>query len=115
MVGRDFARSTRGPVDTCTSAKLVWIPFAKDTVTVAVRSDSLLNDGVSFTTAQLGDICSCAETTHNGVALTPLLPHSGSGTRTIFLDKIGLAEARVGPCVYPWTQEKRRSGAGHRR
>ncbi|WP_079125450.1 substrate-binding domain-containing protein [Streptomyces lushanensis] len=94
----DFARSSRGPVD-LTTARLTWIPFAKDAVTVAVRSDSALNDGVGFTTGQLHAIYSCAKTTHNGVALTPLLPHPGSGTRAFFLEKIGLSEAQIGLCV----------------
>ncbi|WP_079125293.1 substrate-binding domain-containing protein [Streptomyces lushanensis] len=94
----DFARSSRGPVDLSTT-RLTWIPFAKDAVTAVVRSDSPLNDAVGFNTGQLRTIYSCAKTTHNGVALTPLLPHPGSGTRTFFLDKIGLTEAQVGACV----------------
>ncbi|MFE4644592.1 hypothetical protein [Streptomyces sp. NPDC056730] len=100
----DFARSSRGPADT-TTTKLTWIPFAKDAVTVAVRSDSALNSALDLTTAQLRDIYTCVKTTHNGVTLTPLLPQSGSGTRTFFLEKIGVTEAQVGTCVNGAVQE----------
>ncbi|MCL7375266.1 substrate-binding domain-containing protein [Streptomyces sp. 35G-GA-8] len=100
----DFARSSRGPVDT-TTTKLTWIPFAKDAVTIAVRSDSALNNNLDLTTANLRDIYTCVKTTHNGVALTPLLPQSGSGTRSFFLEKIGVTEAQIGTCVNGTVQE----------
>ncbi|MYZ33704.1 MULTISPECIES: hypothetical protein [unclassified Streptomyces] len=102
----DVARSSRGPVDTSTT-RLTWIPFAKDAVTVALRSDSLLNDGVGFTTAQLAQIYTCVPSaltrtysTATGpvtITLKPLLPQAGSGTRTFFLEKIGVTTP--GSCV----------------
>ncbi|MFJ9030061.1 PstS family phosphate ABC transporter substrate-binding protein [Streptomyces sp. NPDC102274] len=100
----DFARSSRGPADR-TTTKLSWIPFAKDAVTVAVRSDSGLNSDLDLSTDELRDIYTCDKTTHNDVALTPLLPQSGSGTRTFFLEKIGITEAQVGTCVDGTVQE----------
>ncbi|MEV7683013.1 substrate-binding domain-containing protein [Streptomyces sp. NPDC088341] len=100
----DFARSSRGPVDFSTT-RLTWIPFAKDAVTVAVRSNSALNDNVGFTTAELRAIYTCTKTTHNSVTLKPLLPQSGSGTRTFFLEKIGVTEAQLGSCVNGTVQE----------
>ncbi|MYZ38961.1 MULTISPECIES: hypothetical protein [unclassified Streptomyces] len=109
----DFARSSRGPSDTTTSTRLTFVPFAKDAVTVAVRSDSLLNDGVGFTTAQLTDIYNCVPaaltktySTPSGpvtITLKPLLPQSGSGTRTFFLEKIGVTTP--GSCVNGTVQE----------
>ncbi|MFE1959584.1 hypothetical protein [Streptomyces sp. NPDC059479] len=109
----DFARSSRGPVDTTTSNRLTFVPFAKDAVTVAVRSNSLLNDGVGFTTAQLTDIYNCVPaaltrtySTPSGpvtITLKPLLPQSGSGTRTFFLEKIGVTTP--GSCVDGTVQE----------
>ncbi|MFB7269062.1 hypothetical protein [Streptomyces sp. NPDC056244] len=101
----DFARSSRTPADTTTSTKLTWIPFAKDAVTVVVRSGSPLNTTVGFTTQQLHDIYTCTKTTHNGVALKPLLPQLNSGTRTFFLGKINVTEAQVGTCVNGTVQE----------
>ncbi|MFJ3822652.1 substrate-binding domain-containing protein [Streptomyces nodosus] len=94
----DFARSSRGTADTSTS-KLTWIPFAKDAVTIAVRSNSALNNNLDLSTAQLNQVFSCQLTSLNGVTLTPLLPQKNSGTRTFFLDKIGVTEAQVGSCV----------------
>ncbi|MFE9884251.1 substrate-binding domain-containing protein [Streptomyces scopuliridis] len=100
----DFARSSRGPADT-TTTKLTWIPFGKDAVTIAVRSDSGLNSNLDLSTTDLRNIYTCAKTTHNGVALTPLLPQTGSGTRTFFLEKIGVTDAQLGPCVNGSVQE----------
>ncbi|MFD3312845.1 hypothetical protein [Streptomyces sp. NPDC058656] len=94
----DFARSSRGPADTSTT-DLTWIPFAKDAVTVAVRGDSALSNDLDLTTAQLHDVYTCSLTSVNGVALTPLLPQTNSGTRTFFLGQIGVAESAVGTCV----------------
>jgi hypothetical protein len=94
----DFARSSRGPADTSTQ-DLSWIAYAKDAVTVAVRSDSALNNNLNVTTAQLHDIYTCSLTSLNGVTLTPLLPQANSGTRTFFLGQIGVAETAVGSCV----------------
>jgi hypothetical protein len=94
----DFARSSRGPADTTTN-DLTWIPFAKDAVTIAVRSDSALNSSLDLTTAQLAAIFKCQTTTLDGVTLAPLLPQANSGTRTFFLGKIGVAESEIGSCV----------------
>ncbi|MCX5410511.1 substrate-binding domain-containing protein [Streptomyces sp. NBC_00059] len=91
----DFARSSRGPAAAGTD--LTFIPFAEDQVTVAVRSDSALNNNLDLTTTQLKDIYECNLTTLNGVALTPLLPQAGSGTRSFFLAEIG--NPAVGTCV----------------
>ncbi|GGO35132.1 substrate-binding domain-containing protein [Streptomyces lasiicapitis] len=93
----DFARSSRGPADR-TSTRLTWVPFAKDAVTFAVRSDSALRTA-DLTPAQLKSVFNCTTKTLNGVTLTPLLPQAQSGSRTFFLGQIGLPEAEVGSCV----------------
>lgn len=98
----DFARSSRGVADT-SSTDLTWIPFGKDAVTFAVRSDSALPQ--ALTTAQLVSIYTCDTTSLNGVALTPLLPQSGSGTRSFFLAQLGLTEDTFGSCVDDTVQE----------
>ncbi|MFD6425743.1 hypothetical protein [Streptomyces sp. NPDC060198] len=101
----DFARSSRGAKTTGTL--LTWIPFAKDAVSVAVRTDSALyaSGAQDLTTAQLKAIYQCTTTTLNGVTLTPLLPQTGSGTRSFFLEKLGLTDAQVGSCVSQSVQE----------
>ncbi|MFE3514761.1 substrate-binding domain-containing protein [Streptomyces sp. NPDC059166] len=91
----DFARSSRG-IKTAGS-NLTFIPFAEDQVTVAVRDDSPLNDDLDLTSAQLKSIYECNTTTLDGVALTPLVPQAGSGTRTFFLESIG--NPVLGTCV----------------
>ncbi|MFJ3900670.1 substrate-binding domain-containing protein [Streptomyces sp. NPDC090025] len=96
----DFARSSRGPVDSSTQ-DLTWIPFAKDAVTFAKRSDSALPS--DLTTAQLKAIYECTTTSLNGVTLTPVLPQANSGTRQFFLSSIGVSAP--GACVTQGVQE----------
>ncbi|MFE5241904.1 MULTISPECIES: hypothetical protein [unclassified Streptomyces] len=91
----DFARSSRGPATSGTD--LTFVPFAQDQVTVAVRGDSALNNNLDLTAAQLKAVYECTTTTLNGVTLTPLLPQSGSGTRSFFLSSIG--NPTLGTCV----------------
>ncbi|WP_405793691.1 hypothetical protein [Streptomyces sp. NBC_01506] len=98
----DFARSSRGVSNTSTT-DLTFIPFGKDAVTFAVRGDSALP--TALTTAQLTSIYTCNTTTLNGVALTPLLPQAGSGTRSFFLGVLGLTEDTFGSCVDDTVQE----------
>lgn len=96
----DFARSSRGPADTSTT-DLTWIPFAKDAVSWAKRSDSALPSDLTAT--QLKNIYECNLTSLNGVALTPILPQSNSGTRQFFLSSIGVTTP--GACVQQGVQE----------
>ncbi|MFK0114663.1 substrate-binding domain-containing protein [Streptomyces sp. NPDC090994] len=93
----DFARSSRGTATAGTN--LTFVPFAADQLKVAVREDSPLNDadGLNVTTAQLKAIYECTQTTLNGQPVTPLLPQSGSGTRSFFLAQIG--NPALGSCV----------------
>ncbi|MEU8567717.1 substrate-binding domain-containing protein [Streptomyces pathocidini] len=104
----DFARSSRGPVDTSTT-DLTWVPFAKDAVTYATRSDSGLP--TDLTLGDLADIYTCELTEIDGIAVTPLLPQAGSGTRTFWLNTIGVTEAQIaagganGKCVDDTVQE----------
>ncbi|MFF3841785.1 hypothetical protein [Streptomyces sp. NPDC001930] len=90
----DFARSSVGPRDTSTT-DLTWIPFAKDAVSWVKRSDSPLP--TNLTAHQLKDIFECLTTSLDGVPLTPILPHGGSGTRQLFLSAIGVSTP--GACV----------------
>ncbi|MER8234181.1 substrate-binding domain-containing protein [Streptomyces sp. NPDC101490] len=96
----DFARSSRGPADVSTT-DLTWIPFAKDAVSWAKRSDSALP--ANLTVAQLKGIYECTLTSLNGVTLTPVLPQSNSGTRQFFLASIGVTAP--GACVQQGVQE----------
>ncbi|MEU5028371.1 hypothetical protein [Streptomyces milbemycinicus] len=104
----DFARSSRGVADTSTT-DLTWIPYAKDAVTYAVRSNSGLPR--TLTLAQLTRVYKCELRTINGITVTPLLPQAGSGTRSFWLSTIGVTEAEIangagnGKCVDDTVQE----------
>ncbi|MFF4748715.1 substrate-binding domain-containing protein [Streptomyces sp. NPDC002514] len=95
----DFARSSRGVATAGTD--LTWIPFASDKLTVATRADGPLAN-LNVSTADLRAIYACTKTTVTvgGVdrPVTPLIPQSGSGTRSFFLTQIG--NPTLGSCVH---------------
>ncbi|GGY91562.1 substrate-binding domain-containing protein [Streptomyces poonensis] len=96
----DFARSSRGPVDTSTT-DLTWLRYAKDAVSWAKTSGSALPS--NLTKAQLKNIYECNLTSLNGVTLTPVLPQANSGTRQFFLQSIEVTTP--GTCVQQGVQE----------
>ncbi|MER7932714.1 MULTISPECIES: hypothetical protein [unclassified Streptomyces] len=96
----DFARSSRGPADTSTT-DLTFVPFAKDGVTYATDLGSTLP--TNLTTAQLAAIYKCTSTEFPNAQ--PLLPQSGSGTRSFWLQALGLTESDLGSCVNGTIQE----------
>lgn len=96
----DFARSSRGPADTSTD-DLTFVPFALDGVTYATDLGSTLP--TNLTKAQLIDIYQCDSTQYPNAQ--PLLPQSGSGTRSFWLTALGLTEADLGDCVDDTVQE----------
>jgi len=112
----DFARSSSDPSGT--TGVLTYIPFATDAVTYAYNgastfptdvpqgtttSDSAVNGVFPFT---LRNIYACRVVTFsdaagNDVAIAPLIPQAGSGTRSYWLRQVGQTEATVtsGGCV----------------
>lgn len=83
----DYARSSSGLNAAEKSAGLQAFPFAKDTLGMAVAADS--NAPTSLTPAQIVSIYSGAVTNWSQVGgkagvITPLIPQSGSGTRSFF-------------------------------
>ncbi len=92
----DFARTSTDASAEFAGAGLTWVPFARDAVTFAQRSDS--PNPRSLTTAQLRNVFTCAD-----AAYVPLLPPAGSGLRAAFLAAIGLADVpgfvATHPCV----------------
>lgn len=100
----DFARSSSRPSSAFPGANLRYLPFARDAVSVVGRG--LDADLINFTTAELTSIYSCTSggninvsgttvTYNNGSTvnqvLRPILPQTGSGTRSFFLSAIGVA------------------------
>jgi hypothetical protein len=110
----DFARSSSGPSSSFPGTDLTFIPYARDAVTFAVNeaSDfprdipvgSAAQDALSPAPFTLRNIYRCAVTSYfdadfTAVTIRPLLPQSGSGTRTFWLSTLGLTEAQVTGCA----------------
>jgi len=99
-----FARSSSSlkPTD---PAGLTFIPYAKDAVTIAVRSDgSVAKD---WTLNEVIAIYKCENTN-----VVPVLPQSGSGTRSFWLGKLGITEAQITDKTYPCLLPKSQGGTG---
>lgn len=95
----DFARSSSDSHTSFPSnplggpGQLSYIKYAKDGVTVSIRSDSTLPNG-PYTAGDHGpfdlkDIYTCV-TDPTGTDIRPILPQKGSGTRGFFLTSIGI-------------------------
>lgn len=106
----DFARSSSGPSGSLPGTQLTFIPFARDAVTFAVSSasdfprdialGSSAQDSISpapFTLRNIyrGTVTSYADADFNSVTIRPLLPQTGSGTRSFWLSQLGLTEANI--------------------
>lgn len=90
----DFARSSHLDLRPA-STDLVYIPFALDTLTYAIRDDSTTSRRLSE--GALTSIYQCAGSTSDN--FLPLLPQSGSGSRAVWLAMLGLTETTKGACV----------------
>lgn len=96
----DFARSSSGGNPTVSPGvgTMTYIPFATDAVTFATLNVSNVghklakSDLISIYTANTG---SCL--------FKPLLPTFGSGTRTFFLQSLGLSDVAIGAAGGPGT------------
>ena len=89
----DFARSSSALNATEVSNNLFAFPFAKDTLIMSVSGTVASNAPLNLTPAQIldiyqGDITSWAAVGGAGGTIKPLIPQSGSGTRTFFLDQL---------------------------
>lgn len=104
----DFARSSSGP--STAGTELTYIPFAKDAVSYAINASSDFPTNVAIgsdadtTGFTLKNIYKCNVTSFNNAAgdpitIRPLLPQTGSGTRSFWLSTLGLTETSKGACV----------------
>ena len=92
-VGSATADPTTGAFTTGTN--LTWVPFAKDGITMALRNDTSLRQ--NYTKAFLTALYNCALPPVTQAQYQPLLPQAGSGTRSTFLNFIGVTTP--GSCV----------------
>jgi ABC-type phosphate transport system substrate-binding protein len=104
IAGVDVARSSRGPQTGDVDSKgnpLLFLPFAEDELKYATATTT--NAPQNLTTAQLVSIYTCVDTTWTQVGGTstatihPVIPQSGSGTRSFFLSTLG--NITPGTCV----------------
>ncbi len=95
----DIARSSSGPgTNTNADGRLLYVPYARDAVAYAYKGGTAA--WANLTAAQLKAIYDGTLTSIDGVAVTPRLPQSGSGTRTFFLNALGYSgSSPVAPAV----------------
>ncbi len=94
----DFARAS-GINLAAATPQLTYVPFGIGAQTYAVRSDSTINRQLTVETLKTIYQCTAAPGTGTTGNFTPLLPQSGSGTRSSWLSFLGLSEATKGACV----------------
>lgn len=99
-----FARSSSGKSATSPTG-LTWIPYAKDAVTFAVRSDGSVTKSLSV--AELTAIYKC-----ENASIVPVLPQAGSGTRSYWLGRFGITEDQITAGTYPCLKPKSAGGTG---
>jgi hypothetical protein len=106
----DFARSSSAPSSSFVGTDLTFIPFARDAVTFAVSAASdfprdiavgdASQDALSpapFTLRNIyrGTVTRYSDSDFNQVTIRPIIPQSGSGTRSFWLSALGLTEAAI--------------------
>ena len=85
----DIARSSSGPgANASTTGLLSYVPYARDAVSYAYKGGTAA--WATLDAATLKQVYECTLTTIDGVAVTPRLPQSTSGTRSFFLSAIGV-------------------------
>ncbi len=99
-----FARSSSSKSSSSPTG-YTWIPFAKDAVTFAVRSDGQVTKSLSV--AELTAIYKCENT-----SIVPVLPQAGSGTRSYWLGRFGITEDQITAGTYPCLKPKSAGGTG---
>ena len=99
-----FARSSSSRSSTAPPG-FTWVPFAKDAVTFAVRSDGAVTK--QLTAAELTAIYKCENPN-----VVPVLVQSGSGTRSFWLGRFGITEAQITDGTYPCLKPKSQGGTG---
>ncbi|TDV53657.1 hypothetical protein [Actinophytocola oryzae] len=88
----DFARSSRPSNGTNAEDALAFIPFASDGLSYIVDDFSFVP--TNFTAADLRDVYTCQLPGYSAK-----LPQAGSGTRSFFLQQIGVTETQIATAV----------------
>ncbi len=106
----DFARSSSGPSSSLVGTDLTFIPFALDAVTYAVSAasdfprdialgaagqDSIVPAPFTLRNIYRGTVTTYVDSDFATVTIRPLLPQSGSGTRSFWIGKLGMTETDI--------------------
>jgi hypothetical protein len=96
----DFARSSSGgnPTTSPGVGTLTYIPFAMDSVTFATTSSTSIGHKLSK-----DDLVAIYSANTGSCIYSPLLPALGSGTRTFFMQQLGLSDVAIGAAGGPGT------------
>jgi hypothetical protein len=103
----DFARSSSGgnPTTSPGVGSMTYIPVATDSVTFAVTASSTIGHKLALSDLQ------AIYTANTGHCIgAPLLPALGSGTRTFFMQSLGLLDVAIGAAGGPGTCVKDTEG-----
>ncbi|NYJ00308.1 ABC-type phosphate transport system substrate-binding protein [Nocardioides thalensis] len=106
----DYARSSSGLNDAEKAAGLQAIPFALDSLQMAVSANVASNAPVKLTPAQIvsiykGDITNWNEVGGSAGTIVPMIPQSGSGTRSFFIGELKKMNAGVDVVLAAGVQE----------
>ncbi len=98
----NYARSSSALSAAEASAGLYAVPFALDGLRLAVASSS--NAPASLTPAQMvsiykGEVTNWSQVGGRSGAIVPMIPQTGSGTRSFFLDQLRIANGGVAPTL----------------
>lgn len=106
----DFARSSSAPSGSFVGTDLTFIPFARDAVTYAVSAASDFPRDIAlgaasqdtiapapFTLRNIyrGTVTTYVDSDFNSITIRPIIPQSGSGTRSFWLAALGLTETTI--------------------
>jgi hypothetical protein len=96
----DFARSSSGgnPTTSPGVGTMTYIPFATDSVTFATLSATSVGHKLAK-----GDLVAIYTANTGSCIFSPLLPTQGSGTRTFFLQQLGISDVAIGAAGGPGT------------
>ncbi len=103
-----FVTSSRGPASGDPSG-LTWIPFAQDIVDFAVTNTSAIPRTLSLAELQAYYTCqsgvvgtqgAAGNPGYNGYARNPVLPQSGSDTRSFWESLMGITDSAIGGAAF---------------
>lgn len=98
----DFARSSSSKGSFTSTPSMTWVPFAIEAISYGVTNTSVISR--NLTLDDLKNYYKC-DPGYVGTGpnwdVTPILPQSGSGTRSYWIGQMGITEAQISGGQYP--------------